>query len=157
MYIHVHVAYVWVQLPGRPPCSSFTVKLGPISVSLGFLICPMGTCTADWLCIWNQDVGKNEVSGWLASFSRLLEAPAAFWLEPRWPAAPLHLQIFPSEVMESGVREADGLPWAHSREAGPEGLWDQGAAAGGSLWEGHGGLRASTHCSFPPSLGVRPA
>lgn len=58
------------------------------------------------------------MNGCPASFSRLLEAPSASWLEPSWPAAPQHLQIFPSEVMETGVREADGLPGARSREAG---------------------------------------
>lgn len=54
-------------------------------------------------------------------FQILLEASSAFWPEPRWPTASGCLQLFPSEVMETGVR-ADGLPGAHSWEAGRGGL-----------------------------------
>lgn len=53
--------------------------------------------------------------------------------------------------METGVREAVGLPGAHNLEAGGKDLWDQGAVAGGPLWEVHG-LRASIRCFFFPSL-----
>lgn len=53
--------------------------------------------------------------------------------------------------METGVREAVSLPGAHSPEAGDKDLWDQGAVAGGPLWEVYG-LRASTRCSFSLSL-----
>lgn len=66
------------------------------SLSLSFLICAVGACTAYWLCIWNRDAGKKEASGCPASFSRLLEASSAFWPEPRWPTASGCLQLFPS-------------------------------------------------------------
>lgn len=53
--------------------------------------------------------------------------------------------------METGVREAVGLPGAHSPKAGDKDLWDWGTVAGGPLWEVYG-LRA-----FSPSLRARPA
>lgn len=102
-------AAVWgsTRLPAAVPLLLCETRAPALSLS--FPVCPVGVCTAGRLRIWDADAVTREGSGCPAPFSRLLEASSASWSRLCWPSRIGGLRVFPSEVMETGLR-ADRLP-----------------------------------------------